>query len=162
MSFRMWVEVVVEGESWEAKSRKMRAGSRDWTSAELQRLPHACLLPVQPGFMPQMTLGFLGQLGFFHFLCPLTTSTTMAPWWINKTPGFPSVLAPGELVHLCSCFVCVKEKREGFHIWISSNYCVSQVKLALFFLSSFSAKFKKGQPCLVSWKLGVIIKWNGL
>lgn len=115
---------------------------RDWTSAELQGLVHACLLPVQPGFMPQVTVGFTGQLTFFHFLCPLTTSITMAP-----------VLAPAELVYSCSCFICIKEKRrEGFCVWISSNYCASQVNLTLFFLSSCSTKFKKGQTFLASWK----------
>lgn len=63
------------------------------------------------------------------------------------------------LIYALVYALCIKEKREGFHIWISSNYCVSQVKLPLFFLSSFSAKFK-GQPCLVSWKMSVIIKGN--
>lgn len=47
MSFRTWVEVVVEGAIREAKSGKMRAESRDGTSAELQGLKHACPLPAQ-------------------------------------------------------------------------------------------------------------------
>lgn len=98
---------------------------RDWSSAELQGLVHVCLLPAQPGFMPQVTVGFTGQLAFFHFLCPLTTSITMAP-------GFPPGLAPAQLVYSCSCFICMEEKRRILYLNFFKLLCVLSQSYSIF------------------------------
>lgn len=128
-SLRRWMDMAVEGESWEAKPGKTRAGNRDWTSDKLQGLVHACLLSVQPGLIPWMTVGFIGQLGFFNFLWPLTASTVVAPWWITEVSGFHPVLTPTELLHLLPCFVCTEKRISEF---LQTTVCPKSILLYFF------------------------------